>query len=434
MKKLVINGGRRLFGKVKISSAKNACLPLISATLAFGGEVRLKNTPNIADIDVMCGLAKGFGCLCERFGDDLYINAKNVGYSEPNSGDFKKIRASLFFLGSLLARFKKAVVFKPGGCDIGARPIDIHLSGLSALGARFDEFDDKYVFYGDDMHSGEVFLRYPSVGATINLIESALFLDGKTIIKNAAKEPEILCLCDFLNVCGFKIYGGGSDSVIVFGVKKPDPSNVVFTPIFDRIEAATFMSAVCACGGEISLITEPCGVKRMVEALRNAGGCFKQVTLCKRSPNKKTSGAYENASELIIKSRGLLHAISAEANVYPALATDMQPLLSAALIKADGRSVITDKVYPERFSYADELVKLGAKISRFNGGICIDGVKKLTGADLTVCDLRGGAALAIAALASDGESVICGAEKICRGYADFDKKLSLLGARAEYFN
>lgn len=434
MKKLVINGGKSLLGSVKISSAKNACLPLVSAALAFGKEVYLQNVPKIADVAVMCELARGYGAVCRFEGENLYIDARNSDFIMPSEHDFKAIRASLFFLGASLSRFKKAIIFKPGGCDIGARPIDIHLSGLKALGVSCLEDGDKYVFNGENMHSGIVFLRYPSVGATINLIEAALFLDGETIIKNAAREPEILCLCDFLNACGFKIFGGGSSEIIVSGVKKPSRFCVSFEPIYDRIEAATFMAAVCACGGEISLKTQASGVKKFVEALKAAGVNIIEKRLSSSENQSEKFIKNRMLSEFIIKSDYPLRAITVLADVYPALATDMQPLLAAALLKAEGISTVTDRVYPERFSYAEQLKSFGAKIERFNGGINICGVKNLAGATVIAGDLRGGAALAVAALAAVGQSVILGAEKIYRGYENFDEKLRLLGANARYSN
>lgn len=445
MKKLVINGGKSLFGEVEISSAKNACLPLVSAALAFGKEVYLQNVPKIADVAVMCELARGCGCTCLRENDNLYINAKNASFLQPNERDFKQIRASLFFLGSSLARFKKAVIFKPGGCDIGARPIDIHLCGLQALGARYLDCGEKYVFNGENMHSGTVFLRFPSVGATINLIEAALFLKGETVIKNAAREPEIVCLCEFLNACGFKIFGAGSHEIVVLGVKKTRESSVSFKPVYDRIEAATFMAAVCVCGGEILLKTQAGGVKKFVEAVKAAGATVFEKPLSLGFAKAKNVGSAKNAnnepcaesqnlSEFIIKSNGNLRAITAVADVYPALATDMQPLLAALLIKAEGVSTVLDNVYPARFLYAEQLKKFGAEIEKCNGGVRIRGVKKLEGATVTACDLRGGAALAVAALASDGQSVVLGAEKICRGYESFAKKLRFIGANAKYSN
>ncbi len=423
MSKLVINGGKKIFGHVKIASAKNACLPLISATLAVGGEYLLSDIPNIDDISVACEIARGYGVTCEKVGRALKINSLSVFFREPNEDLSKKIRASLFFLGASLARFKRAVVYKPGGCDIGSRPIDIHICGLKALGVKCVDDGERFIFDGTKMHSARVSLRYPSVGATINLIEAAIFLNGQTVIRNAAKEPEITCLCDFLNTCGCKIFGGGSSEIVICGTSELKNACIEFLPIRDRIEAATFMAAVCACGGEIAFKTQLSGIEKCAEIFC-ACGCeilknqLKNSTLC----------------EFSVKANKPLHCVNAEADVYPSLATDMQPLVASALLKASGFGVITDKVYSERFLYAEELKKFGANIERVRGGIKISGVKLLKGECVTAADLRGGAALAVAALSAEGESVISGAEKICRGYENFDRKLSELGASAKYVN
>lgn len=429
MEQLVINGGRKLFGEVEISAAKNACLPLISATLAFSGEFFLTEVPKIVDVTVMCELLREYGVECKIDGRGLKINSESARFCEPQKERSKKIRASLFFLGAALSRFKKAVVYKPGGCDIGSRPIDIHLSGLKSLGVKFIDEGERFSFDGKDMHASSVFLRYPSVGATINIIEAAIFLKGETVIKNAAREPEISCLCDFLNGLGCKIKGAGSSLISIYGVEQSalkNSSPIEFSPIKDRIEAATFIAAVCACGGEIAFKTEENDIKKCVEFFKARGATIKSFK------QKKS-----RLSKFYVKSEGNLLGGKVTADVYPAIPTDMQPIIAASLINADGRSMIVDKVYPERFLYAKELKKFGANIYEVvskQGAIRISKPKFLVPAVVCANDLRGGAALCVAALAIFGESVICGAEKIRRGYERLDEKLALIGACAKYVN
>lgn len=432
VEKFVIEGGKKLFGKVEISCAKNACLPLISASLLCEN-VFLHGVPKIADVCVMADIFKSLGGSCEFCGGGLKLRSKNVNKCEPDENKSKNIRASLFFTGALLARFKKAVVYKPGGCNIGSRPIDIHVSGLAALGAVCKEEKNKYIFNGENMRAGKVVLRYPSVGATINLIEAAVLLQGETVIKNAAKEPEILCLCNFLNSCGFKIYGGGTSEIIVDGVQKIScGSRVSFEPIKDRIEAGTFMCACAACGGEISLITEKSGVIQTVNFLRRAGGEISE-TLCESERDRRFGdGLGGGLCEFWVRFKNRPRCASVKADVFPSFATDMQPLAVAALLKSLGESVVSDDVYGGRFAYAEELKKFGAEIEILKGKARVFGVEKLRGASVTAGDLRGGAALVLAAVSANGKSEVSGAEKIRRGYENFDQKLRLIGADVKH--
>lgn len=420
MEKFVIEGEKKLYGKVKISGAKNACLPLISSSILCK-KVALKGVPKIADVLVMCELFNSLGGKCDFLKDEIIINAESVNKFEPNEKQSKSVRASLFFLGSLLARFKKAVVFKPGGCDIGSRPIDIHVDGLKTLGCKCEETQDKYVFNGENMHSGTVVLRYPSVGATINLIESAVFLNGETIIKNAAKEPEILCLCDFLNYCGFKVSGGGTNVVKVIGVNEKEiRTESIFTPIRDRIEAGTFMCACAACGGRVFVESERGGVMQTVNFLRRAGGEIYE---------KRLNGGL---CEFCVDFNSRPKNASVRADVFPAFATDMQPLAVAAVLKAKGESVVFDEVYKKRFGYIEELKKFGANVFSSDGMAKVIGVEKLYGSVVSAGDLRGGAALVIAALSANGKSEVLCVDKIRRGYENFDDKLRGLGADVKH--
>ena len=428
MEKFVIEGGKKLFGKVEISCAKNACLPLISASVLCEN-VFLRGVPEIADVCVMADIFKSLGGFCEFCGNGIKLCSKNVNVCEPDENKSKNIRASLFFTGALLSRFKKAVVYKPGGCNIGLRPIDIHVSGLGALGAVCEEEENRYVFNGENMRSGKVVLRYPSVGATINLIEAAVFLQGETIIKNAAKEPEILCLCDFLNLCGFKIYGGGTSEIIIDGVSENSlKKRVEFKPIKDRIEAGTFMCACAACGGEIAVTTEKSGVLQTVNFLRRAGGEIFEKPI-DFSGRKRLNGGL---CEFFVRFKNRPRCASVKADVFPSFATDMQPLALAALLKAKGESVVFDEVYGGRFAYAEELKKFGAEIAVSEGKARVFGVEKLRGANVCAGDLRGGAALVLAAISANGRSEVSGADKIRRGYENFDEKLRLIGADVKH--
>lgn len=421
MEKFVINGGKTLCGKVKISAAKNACLPLIAASLITCGKVTFTECPNISDVVTQLEIFKDYGGKVEKTSGKVTLDTSAAEYKEIDCEKWSSVRASLFFLGAALARFKKAEICRPGGCAIGDRPVDIHIDGLKSLGVECAERENKIYFNAENARAGKVVFRYPSVGATINLVTFAALLKGETEIINAAREPEIVCLCDFLNKLGGDITGAGEKTIIIRGIKPEKlKSELVFTPIKDRIEAATFACAVCACGGEISFDYDaPKNLFFIMRALKKAGCGF----------------AVRDKKAVVFRDEKIrLSPVRAIADVYPALPTDMQPLLCSALLTASGESYIADRVYPQRFSYAGQLKKFGARFKTEPGLIRVIGIEKLTAAKVCACDLRGGAALVAAAFSAEGESEIYGAETIKRGYEDLQKKFSALGGDIKLIN
>lgn len=414
MKKYIINGGRTLCGEVEIGTAKNACLPLISAALAVGCEVFLEECADISDVRVQCSVAALYGVDCAFCGRGLTVDGRNADYVCAFGKDWKKVRASSYFLGAQLARFKKAEILMPGGCDIGARPLDIHLDAIKSLGAECYEFGDKLFVDGRKMRAGRVKLRYPSVGATVNALQAALFLKGVTVIENAAREPEIVCLCDFFNECGCRVFGAGQGKITVIGTdRKNIKKRLKFLPIKDRIEAATFSCAVCACGGAVSFAYDD----------------YSNLFYFFRDLKKAGCEVVQKDGKVVVKrDKKRIAPVCAVADVYPALPTDAQPPLCAALLKADGESCVRDRVYPDRFRYCEELKKIGGVCSVRRGVVRITGVKELVGGDMTASDLRGGAALVIAALSAGGTSSVAGVSFLERGYENLQCKLANLGA------
>ncbi|MBQ7407777.1 MAG: UDP-N-acetylglucosamine 1-carboxyvinyltransferase, partial [Clostridia bacterium] len=382
----------------------------------LSGRVFLENAPCIKDVEVMAQIIKDLGgdyCF-EKNG--LTLNCDDICKYEVSCEICKRARASFFIAGGLLSRFKRAVLHFPGGCAIGDRPIDIHLSVFNQLGAVCT-VDGEHVFInGEKMKSGVVNLTYPSVGATVNAICASVTLRGCTLIKNAAKEPEIADLCNFLNLAGYDVVGGGRDEIYVNGQKNHKFKVFSYKPICDRIEAGTFMAAVCACGGEISFNFDNLAhVSGIIKVLKKGGAQIK----CEKN-------------RVITHMDSRFHAVNVTADVYPRFPTDMQPQLSALCLSALGKSCICDNVFKGRFGYACELSKFGGKITVSENSAMIVGSDKLTGKCVTATDLRGGAALVIASLSARGNSVVQNAEVIRRGYQNFDKKLRSLGGDVKH--
>jgi len=415
MEKIIIDGGRRLYGHAKISAAKNACLPIIASAIATCSDIFLAGAPSIRDVCVMAEIIERLGGSYSFTTNGLELHTQNIFNYCGDVEVYNKVRASLFTAGALLARFKKAFVPYPGGCNLGNRPIDIHIDGFKKLGAEVECLKEGLFIDGRNMKAGRVDLRYPSVGATVNMICAALMLDGETVISGAAREPEIADLCKFLNTCGYNVNGGGESVVKVCGVREPVCRRVTYKPICDRIEAGTFMLACLCCGGEIAFSYDcPNTLKSVTETIEKCGAkCY----------------FFNGEFVVSVKNRPLPCNLSA--GVFPAFPTDLQPQLCTALSVATGESRITDEVFPDRFCYADMLERFGARNSGRYKTILIQGVERFHEATVTAHDLRGGAALCIAALKAEGQSVVCGADIICRGYEDFCEKLRSLGAVAK---
>lgn len=401
-----------LFGEVKVQSAKNALLPIISACALIEAPVTVKNAPPMGDVKVMLEIIRALGGEYRYDGDDLTVDCRSLYKNELPEDLTRKIRSSVFLLGPLIARFRKVTLVKSGGCNIGKRPIDIHVGGLKKLGVEAMETEVLYL-RADKLTGAEIALRFPSVGATENLISAAVTASGTTVIKNAAREPEVKCLCDFLNAAGGKISGGGQSEIIIEGVKCLTKNSFSFAPIGDRIEAGTFILAAMIAGGEI-LVTgcTPDFNNALIEKVRN--------NACKIQPFN---------DRIYIKSKGRGKALGEiVAAPYPSFATDLQTPALAYCSTLDGVTVVRDEVFKSRFAEAAEFIKAGAQIKVIGNKAIVNGVERLCGAKVKAFDLRGGAALVIAGLNAEGETVVENAEIVDRGYYKLDEKLRMLGA------
>lgn len=414
MKKIIIKGGNKLKGEVVISGAKNAALPILAATVLAKGVFTIKNVPKLRDINSMLDMLKFLGATCEFVGEnELLINTEKVTGKQIPYEMVKQMRASICFLGPMLARFSECEISMPGGCVIGPRPIDLHIKGLSALGVESEIIHGYVKSDASKMVSGDVFLggRFgSSVLATANLMMASVFLEGKTVIESAACEPEITDLADFLNAMGAEITGAGSPTVTIEGVK--ELSGVEYTVIPDRIETGTFIVAAAATGGEI--LIKNANLKHLsavVDVLTTAG-----VHIEKKG------------ADIFVKAAKKYVPVDAVTLPYPGFPTDMQAQLMSLMAVTNGLSIITEKVYPERFMHVSELNRLGCDIKLEGPNAIVKGVDKLSGAPVQASDLRASAALVIAGLAAEGTTEIHRVYHIDRGYERIEEKLNKLGA------
>ncbi len=412
MDNYIIDGGERLYGKVEIQSAKNTVLPLLAAAVLTDEPVKIRGVPAINDVENMLRILTEVGCTIKRQKNCAVIDSANAVSHEIPTRLTKELRSSVFMLGSVLTRFHKAKISYPGGCDIGLRPIDLHLNGLKRLGVEISERDGFIHCEAKKLVGAEILLDFPSVGATENIILAAVKAEGITVVRNAAKEPEIVDLQKFLNAMGAKVRGAGSGTVIVEGVKKL--RGVDYTPIGDRIEAGTFLIAAASCGGEIETDgVPPENIAALLHKLRENG--------CKiRIKNDK----------IVLSSNGRLKSVGlVETTPFPGFPTDLQAQYASLCCVTDGATVIVENLFETRYRYAAELKRMGADITVRDRTAIIRGVKKLHGAYVTAGDLRGGAALVLAGLAAEGQSTVANLAHIDRGYADFEGKLRKLGAK-----
>ena len=411
MEYLRVTGGNRLDGSLKITSAKNAVLPIIAGALLSEEDILIKNCSALSDITAMMKIIRSTGGKAEYDGNNILINCRNSNPALIESDLTGKIRSSIFIMGPILARFKHAALSYPGGCEIGLRPIDLHIFGLKKLNVKIREENGHIICDGSDMKSAEIDLDFPSVGATENIMMAAVFLNGKTTIRNAAREPEIVDLADFINSIGGKIYGAGTDTLVVEGVKKL--SGGEYTPVPDRIAGCTFLAACALTGGDVYLENlRSDTVNAVTEKLMRAG--------C------ELTRGYDFVR---IRSSGKLKAIhKVETQPYPGFPTDMQAPLVAMLTRANGCSVMVENLFENRYKYTVQLNKMGAKITVKDRIAVVKGVNKLHGTSIKSEDLRGGAALVIAALAAEGESIVTGVSHIDRGYYKIEDDFRSLGA------
>lgn len=410
MKSYVIEGGKKLIGNVKISGAKNASLPILAATLLNSKDNILYNIPNITDINIMIEILKFLGCKVKRNSGKIVINSRDViDYSIPETL-MRKMRSSVIIAGALISRLKKVEFSYPGGCDIGARPIDLHLEAFKKMGIEVFENGGKIRCESKKIVGNTIDLDFPSVGATENIILVAALAEGTTYINNAAREPEIVDLVKFLNKMGAKIEGEGTGNIKIIGVKTLKSISYNIMP--DRIEAGTFLCAAATTSGHIIIDNIQNNALSCVSSKLKDCGCSINIS--------------KNSMEIQAPKR--LKAVNINTLPYPGFPTDLQQIFVALLLKAKGTSIIVENIFENRFKYLSELRKMGAKYKIEGKTVIIEGIKKLNPTNLTCYDLRGGAAMIIAAIGTKGKTKIDGIEFISRGYENIEKKLISLDA------
>lgn len=410
----IIKNNGALSGNVKISGAKNAALGLIAATLLTTEEVILTNVPDVSDIDNMIEAISHIGGQIKKENHTLIIKNENINVDNPINYDcVRKIRASYYLLGALLGKYKKGIVALPGGCPIGTRPINLHLKGFEALGAKTSLEDGNVTVEANTLEGKLIYLDFPSVGATINIILAAVLAKGETRILNAAKEPHVIDIVNLLIEMGAKITGAGTDSIKIIGVKSLHGTTHEVIP--DQIESGTFMIASAMTKGDIVL-------ENVIP--RHLGSIISKLS-------EMGVEIEEEDNLLRVRSTKRLLPTSIKTAPYPGFPTDLQPQIATALALANGDSTVEEKIFESRFVYADEIARMGAKMKIQKSVNCISGIDHFKGAEVVAPDLRAGAALTLAGLCADRKTTIKNAQIINRGYEDFVQKLNNLGANIQ---
>lgn len=410
---LVVNGGKKIEGELEVHGAKNSALPLLSAAVLAHGESILHNCPRLTDVDAACRILTCLGCRCSRSGSTVCVDAANVSGSEIPENLMREMRSSIVFLGAVLGRTGRCRLSFPGGCELGARPIDLHVSALRQMGAVITE-EHGYLSCSapNGLKGARITLSFPSVGATENILLAAVTANGITEIHNAAREPEICDLSNYLAKCGAKISGAGGGVIVVEGTKRLEPSEHSVIP--DRIAAGTYLCAAAITRGELILTRcEPSHMTAFIQVLE-AMGC--------------RTYAYGGGKLFISCKKRLSAPPTIRTMPYPGFPTDIQSLFTALCATAEGTSVFVETIFENRFRHAAELMRLGAKIKVEGRVAIVEGVKSLSGAKLCAAELRGGAALVTAALAAEGTSEISGLCYIDRGYESIESALRSAGA------
>ncbi|WP_226654518.1 UDP-N-acetylglucosamine 1-carboxyvinyltransferase [Pseudalkalibacillus hwajinpoensis] len=412
MEKLMIAGGHRLSGTVQVSGAKNSAVALIPAAILADSTVTIDHLPNISDVGILRDLLEEIGGQAELNGNTLTVNPQDMIAMPLPNGKVKKLRASYYLMGAMLGRFNKAVIGLPGGCNLGPRPIDQHIKGFEALGAKVTNEQGAIYLRADELKGARIYLDVVSVGATINIMLAAVRAKGRTVIENAAKEPEIIDVATLLSSMGAKIKGAGTDVIRIDGVD--ELTGCYHSIIPDRIEAGTYMIMAAAMGDEVvidNVISQH--LESLIAKLREMGVQVEtnedQVYI--RSPREGWKG------------------VDLKTLVYPGFPTDLQQPFTSLLTNAEGSSIVTDTIYGARFKHIDELRRMGANVKVEGRSAIINGAVKLQGAKVRASDLRAGAALVVAGLMAEGITEVSGLEHIDRGYERLVEKLSNLGAR-----
>ena len=412
MNRLIINGGKALKGSIEINGAKNAAVAILpAAILASKGECIIDNVPDIADVHCLERIIRSLGCNVEKLDNNtLKINAEEIKTVEACGNDVRKMRASYYFIGALLARFKEAKVELPGGCPIGVRPIDQHIKGFEALGAKVSIEHGAVNIMAEKLIGTNIFFDVVSVGATINLMIAATLAEGTTVLENSAREPHVVDVANFLNAMGANVKGAGTDVIRIKGVKELKGCNYSVVP--DQIEAGTFMIAAAATRGDVTIQN---GIQKHLESI---------------SAKLLEMGAKveEGDDSVRVYVDGDLKGVNLKTAPYPGFPTDVQQPMCTLLSTAKGRSIIVETIWENRHKHVDELKKMGATIKVEGRSAIIDGVDRLTGAVVKATDLRAGAAMVIAGLISDGVTEITSIEHIDRGYPHIEEKFRMLGA------
>lgn len=419
--KFRIHGGESLRGEVCVGGAKNAVLKILAATILVNGSTKIYNVPKLTDVDIILNVLSDLGakCIYDKQEKSVTVDASDISSITAKYELVSKMRASFIILGALMSRCKEAIVALPGGCAIGERRVDFHIKGLETLGAKI-KIENGYVHAKASKLTGaDIYLDIPSVGATENLMLAAVLAEGSTRIQNAAREPEIVDLANFLNTIGADITGAGTSEIVINGVKKEDLHSVEYTTIPDRIEAGTYMAAVVATKGKaIIRNVYPAHLTFFNDKLIQMGACIKLV----------------EPTAIEVSCRNRLNSINFVTQPYPGFPTDLQAIAMTLLTTSNGVGIITESLYENRFMQVPDLRRMGADIHQDRNHAIIKGVKHLTGATVVASDLRAGAALVIAGLMANGETVVEKLHHIDRGYEDFEQKLQRMGAKIVRYN
>lgn len=417
MSRYIINGGNKLDGEIAVQGSKNAALPIMAACVLNGVKTVLHNVPDIQDVRIMKKILASIGCKIKTEGSSLSIDSSSIDSASVSEQLVSKMRSSIMLMGALTAKMKHANFSYPGGCDIGLRPIDIHLKALKKLGADITEDHGYIIIDGKDMRCADILLNYPSVGATENIILASVFTKGVTSVSNAAKEPEIIDLQNFLNVIGARVYGAGSNTVYIEGVEKLRSGE--YTIMADRIASGTYMCATHMCSGKVFL--------------RNCSLDSIKSPYYKLIESGLKVKMYSDGVQCI--SNGDIQTIDSIVTLpYPGFPTDLQPLFVAMMCYSNGITFVNETVFENRYRYTSQLVRMGANIKIEGRTAIISGCKKLEGATVYAHDLRGGAALTLAALRAEGMSSIEDTHHIRRGYENFAGVLQNIGADIKYIS
>lgn len=414
MKRIIIEGNKELTGVINISGAKNSAVALIPASILCDGPVTINNIPNISDIDALNEILEFLNAKIDKKESTMIIDASNINNKEIPESISKKLRASYYFMSAILGKYKQVEMYFPGGCNIGKRPIDQTLKAFKALGAIVEENNNKYKIYADNLIGAEINLDMPSVGATVNAIFASVKAKGITTINNAAREPEIENIIDFLNQMGAKITGGGTSTITIEGIEKLRKAEINVIP--DRIEAGTYVITGVLLGNNLKINNViPKHIESLIDKLKEANANIE---------------VYDNY--IITNKSNNLKSIDVVTKGYPGFATDLQQPLTALLTQCDNVSTLEETIYENRFNNVEYLNKMGANITIDNRKIYVYGKKHLIGTEVVATDLRAGACMVIAGLLAIGKTTINDIEHVLRGYENIIEKLQNVGAKIEY--